>query len=556
MYEKQEALVAKTPVSTTMKCIIFLTFQFFLVYTTLFIVQMVGSSRRNRSPGEVGGQTPLLRLEQCLKCVVEKQYLIPMLCVLFLATRMRAVQLSQGMTERYELPQWWVKRAMITSTLAVMLQTVLAAVYYALLNKDPGGVKGGNLTAIEKALNAARYLLILCLCCGFIIVCIGVCIMPAPEEIWGEDGGPKVSPAVTCTIFLTSLYFVVHFCIEVVKTLDEVLTPQGQRFGVFESQNRFLREVSASVDIAPMLCILFIAARLRALQLDPLNGSPQRWAQTWFYVASLSLLGLVMMGAIITLFMRKEARAQQPLTPPGGAGPQQADPGSPEGPIVVRPSTRVRAAEAVSAVFLLFLLMAAFAVIFSMFTLTRKDGPTPVMPPSIKCVMILTMVYFGVYFFQWLTAALKKVSLRMAKNQGIANLSNFVEKHAKEAMVLSPMLCVLLMGTFMRALQITNGKGAPQRWAQLCMYVATMSIVIMTVARMDELLYTPSGADGSTSKPAPIRFQMFCRALDSLCLLFVHIAVVAIIIALFTMTPQTARGVGAIVNLSAASSII
>merc|ERR1719389_456203 len=40
------------------------------------------------------------------------------------------------------------------------------------------------------------------------------------------------------------------------------------------------------------------------------------------------------------------------------------------------------------------------------------------------------------------------------------------------------MLAILFVGTRMRALQITNNKGAPQGWAQDGMYMATWSILL------------------------------------------------------------------------------
>merc|ERR1719191_2734356 len=41
-----------------------------------------------------------------------------------------------------------------------------------------------------------------------------------------------------------------------------------------------------------------------------------------------------------------------------------------------------------------------------------------------------------------------------------------------------PMLAILFVGTRMRALQMTNNKGAPQGWAQDGMYLATWSIFV------------------------------------------------------------------------------
>ena len=43
------------------------------------------------------------------------------------------------------------------------------------------------------------------------------------------------------------------------------------------------------MSFAPMLCVLFIGARMRALQIDPVNGNPQKWAQTCFYICAYSV---------------------------------------------------------------------------------------------------------------------------------------------------------------------------------------------------------------------------------------------------------------------------
>ena len=41
---------------------------------------------------------------------------------------------------------------------------------------------------------------------------------------------------------------------------------------------------------APMLCVLFIGAGMRALNMDPVDGAPQRWAQNCFYMRTYALL--------------------------------------------------------------------------------------------------------------------------------------------------------------------------------------------------------------------------------------------------------------------------
>merc|ERR1719498_1594945 len=39
-----------------------------------------------------------------------------------------------------------------------------------------------------------------------------------------------------------------------------------------------------------MLAILFIGARMRALQMDPVNGAPQKWAQNCFFMCTYAVL--------------------------------------------------------------------------------------------------------------------------------------------------------------------------------------------------------------------------------------------------------------------------
>merc|ERR550537_1858677 len=38
------------------------------------------------------------------------------------------------------------------------------------------------------------------------------------------------------------------------------------------------------------MAVLFIGARMRALQMDPINGSPQKWAQNCFYMCTYAIM--------------------------------------------------------------------------------------------------------------------------------------------------------------------------------------------------------------------------------------------------------------------------
>merc|ERR1719408_1028680 len=58
---------------------------------------------------------------------------------------------------------------------------------------------------------------------------------------------------------------------------------------------------------APMMAILFMAARMRAIQLDP-EGAPQAWARIFFYIATFSILVQTIIAVAVPLLLGGEAR--------------------------------------------------------------------------------------------------------------------------------------------------------------------------------------------------------------------------------------------------------
>ena len=51
-----------------------------------------------------------------------------------------------------------------------------------------------------------------------------------------------------------------------------------------------LSQAMTTVNFAPMLSILFVATRMRAMQLTQWKGAPQGWAQDGMYMATWSVL--------------------------------------------------------------------------------------------------------------------------------------------------------------------------------------------------------------------------------------------------------------------------
>merc|ERR1719375_2946480 len=259
-----------------------LALQYFLLYTILAIVRSLNSFKFQ-----------LEGVQQILESGCSTVTYAPMLCVLFLAARIRAIQLSQGETEKYKLPQPWVQAAMMVCAAAVLAQVVIVLVLPIFTGEmevetddeghlDLSHTQGGGTGVV--ILSMVRYVIMACLYGGFTALIVGVLTMQGPKEIWGDSQIP-VSPAVMCTIILTTIFFSVYLMVALTKTAVELA-----------GMSRFLLKLQGvltlakyTVNFAPMLAILFIAARMRALQIDPKHGNPQRWAQMCFYACTCSV---------------------------------------------------------------------------------------------------------------------------------------------------------------------------------------------------------------------------------------------------------------------------
>merc|ERR1719262_1368701 len=102
-------------VAPALQCVISLSIQYFIIYTLLAII---------RTANQFTGYT-MLGLQKIMETACTTVTYAPMLSVLFLGVRMRAIQLSQGQTEKYQLPQPWVQQAMFICTYAVLAQVLL-----------------------------------------------------------------------------------------------------------------------------------------------------------------------------------------------------------------------------------------------------------------------------------------------------------------------------------------------------------------------------------------------------------------------------------------------
>merc|ERR1712072_909078 len=114
-------------------------------------------------------------------------------------------------------------------------------------------------------------------------------------------------------MLLANTFFLIYFLVAVSRTYSQAAG--GQLFNSkFET---VMLRAADTLAMAPMLSVLFLAARMRALQMDPIGGNPQRWAQRCFYAASYSLIAQTIMAAVVPLCLKAKALPKDDKTVEG-----------------------------------------------------------------------------------------------------------------------------------------------------------------------------------------------------------------------------------------------
>merc|ERR1719399_2102560 len=186
-------------------------------------------------------------------------------------------------------------------------------------------------------------------------------------------------------------------------------------------------------------------------------------------------------------------------------------------------------------------------VIYSVFVIEHPKGDqyTPPISVTMQCVINLTFQFFFIYLVIWVCTSIKEFT-----NNAFPLISNTME-NLKGTVAYCPMLAILFVATRMRALRITDNKGAPQGWAQDGMYMATWALLIQFLFGLIVPLCTgqetPCDADGTPKyEPAhPIALYVVL-ALKWLTYIFLYGGAITVVVGVYTMTPETANGRGAV----------
>jgi hypothetical protein len=507
-----------------MKCVISLTIQYLIVYTALALCRVAADSFNVKYDN--------VPIQKILVTATLTVNYAPMLAVLFLGFRMRVLQLTKGKGN----PPEWVQLCMYFCTYAVLALT-LSVTVIPLFTGEVIGVdpKTGDIPhdsqPFENQICAifftmVKYFIMLGLYVGVIFIIYGIYTYEPPKGIWPAGKQWPVSPAVECTTILTCQYFVLYALVAFSRTFTQFTKAKMTKF-----ENACLTATNA-MNFAPMLAILFIGARMRALQMDPVNGNPQKWAQNCFYMCTYAVAAQTILSLIIPLVMQGEVKV-----------------GKTEGDMEYTVENKmIGTALTIGRWAIMICIYVGFTcVIWSIFTIQHPKGKqyTPPVSVTMQCVINLAVQFFFIYLMVWIGVTLKEFT-----GMEWALMTQTME-NAKATVQFCPMLSILFVGTRMRALQLTENRGAPQGWVQDGMYMATWSVLIQFLMCLIIPLCTGSPAqcddDGNvTWRPAhPIGFYIV-ETIRWLAFFLMYGGVITVIIGVYTMTPQTANGRGSV----------
>jgi len=522
------------PLSTTMKCVIGLTIQYVVVYTALGISRSYCDFQ-----GVSHDKSPVQR---ALKSASETVFFAPMACLLFLGFRMRVLQLTKGDGN----PQGWARFCMEAVSYAIGANTLLALIIPVVteheieLDEETHELKMDEKSnpfsnsILQVLFNVLRYLTFLGMYAGIGGVCVGLYLFTPPKDVW-QGEVPDVSPAVACTMTLTLAFFVVYLLMAISRSYTQFTAGTT---GNTQFEN-VMKMAASTMDMAPMLCVLFLACRMRALQMDPVHGNPQRWAQNCFFLCTYAIIVQTCVAVFIPLVL-------------GG----KVAKGRAAGEVVVSEVDAMGGYLAKGLSVLRFLVMlsvyaGALAVVCAVFTLEHPDGKEHTIPvsPMMQCVINLSFQYFFIYILLWIFFTVDDFT-----DMDLKFVEEAIES-AKSTVQFAPMLCVLFIATRMRALQITDNKGAPQGWAQDGMYLASWALLIQFLMCLVMPIFTgktygADSLDGSKHADAePVANPVGAWVVTVtryLALVALYAGIILVVCGALLMTPETATGRGSI----------
>merc|ERR1719316_33093 len=441
---------------------------------------------------------------------------------------MYVLQSTGGLGE----PQPWAKGCMIAATIGLFLEPLIVCIL-PLVSKQESKQPFQKLSGVAVQLDVhpqlfkygeeydkifkyawmAQMAVLVPIYGGAIGVIVAIFLYP---------GKTAVSPAVIATVVLAAWYFVIYGLLFVARTRQQ-MSPKAQEEALDDSIStpgdttrmndnlittrsdrsvttslgddklvKFCLNASYPMDAAAMFAVLFLGARLRAVQM---GVEPQVWAKTCFLACAVALPVLSLLNGIAGMNSTERLGYYgEKMYDADGKGIKYGK-------------------HAVAGI----LYTSMLAVVVSIYTLRAPAGmPTPPLSTTLSSLLQLSCQFFLVYGLHWALAATHAF---IFTGKWTLILESTVLA-AKNSVQFCPILAILFVSCRMRALQITQQKGDPQGWAQDAMNIILAATVVQIFCCLTLPIVT-------------------CMKYFALFMIFGGVAVVGI--SMFMITPETAR---------------
>lgn len=540
-------------------CVMVLSLLFFSVYLFLVCVRACRSWTKQVHD----------RLVPVLMKVADDLIFVPMLCILMISARIWEWRYDR----RGGGPPLWAQYCMYACVAALFVRLAMILV-------APQPTRGG-----PHAMSRSFDRLVWIGRCGASVVFYGCCAAIVVSILLMQV--PKMGP-MTCVVFLTVLYFVQYFLTEVYTAL------RGSDEDAPEAAAAARQLRVGTLQFIPMYCILLVGISLRSVQL---HLQPSHWARA----AMLTTTGVILVQAVTVPLSR--------ICLPAGAVDEVVEAGE-DVSFFTWPRRTGRPLIVVCSIgFWMVLVAIQYAGIIltlaSVFTMEEQPmveywpgeelelwqapvGPGERISSAMKCTMLLTVIYFGVFLCLMVEritcgpACQGAISARVrqahnelqmaeerlqASNQGdmeradaerlkeevamardLLNVARCTDAQVQDglqrSLAFAPMLCVMMIGVRMRAIQLHVEN--PPVWSQIMMYLATFSVTIQVVtsvlyaysvlgANSDSDLVPSFGSMNVVEKVLAIALLVL-RYVAAICL---YVSMIALVVAMLVMEPSS-----------------
>jgi len=432
------------------------------------------------------------KMQQTLEITAASVRYAPMICVVLMTVSRRAEYLARGQTELYNLPPLYLKVLVAITTIAFLMQTLFKFIGAMTESTDVRTL--GHRTLWTNLFHRCTILMFISVTC----VMLGTVLMDPPPEMADQLG--TIHHITICTLILATTYFLVHFALHVISVGAAATLLEYPTFWL-----EIFRLAALNLSCAPMLCVAFMGTRMA---LSWAERTLTQFEHIWMYVCTFSLIFQVALILITPALSSAGLQAR-------GRSADAEFVTSNHGVLVVVSVLR----------------WLATAVLYSGVFLVCKSA-IGVIPHMTSPLLVLAAVFFIVYTVLWICVTLHQL------NDGGFSWAIQIVAAAKDAVIFCPMLGVLLLSCWLRALSFVTGSGPgePQNFMQ----DYTMVAIFCLLTSLSMLVLRVVTSDGQKSdEGASLAFILYVASM-----LAMYFSIVVVFWGLLTMTPDNATAAG------------